>query len=342
MRWNFIWAAVAALIIAGIVAFAWTHGAELSVLNPQGPIGLQERWVIGMTVGLSAIVVIPVFIILFVFAWRYRANNPKARKEHEPNWDHDNWWAEFVWWLVPTAIVICLSVIAWQTTHALDPFKQLQGSEPPITIDVIALDWKWLFIYPAQGIATVNMVEFPTNAPVHFYITSDAPMNSFWIPSLGGQIMTMPGMTTQLNLLASKDGSFDGSSANISGDGFAGMSFTAKSVSEDDFNAWVQSVRQGSNPLNISSYAELAQPSEYNPVTTYSSVTGDLFTTNVMKYMMDTSMMMPATQPTSAPAAAPVIQNTQNLNGTQTMQNMEEMNNMPMPSTPATQAAPAS
>jgi cytochrome o ubiquinol oxidase subunit 2 len=296
MRWNFILLGIAALAIAGIATYAYLHGADLSILNPQGPIGQQERWVIVTTVLLSSIVVIPVFFILFLFAWRYRASSSTARAEHEPNWDHDNWLAECIWWLVPTAIIIALSIIAWRSTHTLDPFKQIQGSEPPIVVDVIALDWKWLFIYPEQGIATVNMVEFPANAPVHFYITSDAPMNSLWIPSLGGQIMAMPGMTTQLNLLANKSGTFKGFSANISGDGFAGMTFDAKSVSEDDFNAWVQSVKQGSNPLDDATYAELAQPSEYNPVTYYSSVAGDLFTENVMKYMMS-SMPAPTTMP---------------------------------------------
>ena len=286
MKRNLILPGIAGLIIVGLVVFAYVHGTDLRVLNPQGPIGLEERWVIGTTVLLAAIVVVPLFIALFAFAWQYRASNPKAHQTHEPNWDHDNWFMEVIWWAVPAVIVVGLCIMAWQTTHRLDPFKEIQGSGPSMTVDVIALDWKWLFIYPQQGIASVNMVEFPQNTPVHFYITSDAPMNSFWIPSLGGQIMAMPGMTTQLNLLANTQGDFNGFSSNISGDGFAGMAFTAKSVSDSDFQAWVQSVKSQSNPLDADTYTALAEPSEYNPVTYYSSVAGDLFTDNVMKYMM--------------------------------------------------------
>ena len=286
MKRNLILPGIAGLIIVGLVVFAYLHGADLRVLNPQGPIGLEERWVIGTTMLLAAIVVVPLFIALFAFAWTYRANNPKSTLLHEANWDHDNWFAELVWWLVPGAIVIALCIVAWQTAHQLDPFKEIQGSGPSIVVDVVALDWKWLFIYPQQGIASVNMVEFPQGVPVHFYITSDAPMNSFWIPSLGGQIMAMPGMTTQMNLMANTRGDFNGFSSNISGDGFAGMAFTAKSVSNSDFQAWVQSVKSGSNPLNASTYATLTEPSEYNPITYYSSIADNVFTANVMKYMI--------------------------------------------------------
>jgi cytochrome o ubiquinol oxidase subunit II len=306
MKRNFVLVGIAALIMGGLVGYAFLHGADLTVLNPQGPIGLEERWVIGITVLLSAIVVIPVFIMLFMFAWQFRAGNPKAHVTHEPNWDHDSWFAEFVWWIVPGVIVIILSVIAWNTTHQLDPFKPLQGSAAPITIQVIALDWKWLFIYPAQGIATVNMVEFPANTPVHFYITSDAPMNSFWIPSLGGQIMAMPGMTTQLNLLAYKPGVYDGASSNISGDGFAGMGFKVNSVTASDFNAWVQSVKEQQNPLNAGTYAALSQPTEYNPVTSYSSIDSGLYTANVMKYMMAPMPSAPSTAPMSSMPGMPM------------------------------------
>ncbi len=309
MKWSLILTGIAALIVAGIVAFACIHGADLRVLNPQGPIGLEERWVIYATVLLSSIVVIPLFILLFVFAWKYRIGNVKTKHEHEPNWDHDSWLAETIWWLVPAVIIVFLSVLAWNTTHELDPFKPLSGSNAPITIQVIALDWKWLFIYPTQGIATVNFVEFPENAPVHFYITSDAPMNSFWIPSLGGQIMAMPGMTTQLNLLANTSGTFNGFSSNISGAGFAGMAFTAKSVSPVDFSAWVASVQKDQNPLNTFSYDSLAQPSEYNPVTYYSSLGSDLFTANVMKYMMSTMAMPPVSMNIQAPSSSTAAEN---------------------------------
>lgn len=286
MKWAVVLSVLTALIMAGLVAFAYVHGTDLRVLDPQGPIAFQERSVIFITLGLSAIVVIPLFIMLFYFALKYRASGSEANRRHEPNWDHDSWFAEAVWWFVPGVIIVLLGVLSWKTAHSLDPYQPIENGVAPITIQVIALDWKWLFVYPQEGIATVNMVEFPKDTPVHFEITSDAPMNSFWIPSLGGQIMAMPGMTTQLNLLADNVGDYNGFSANISGNGFAGMAFTARAVSEDDFTNWVQSVRGMSQPLDASSYAALAAPSEYNPIAYYSSVAGDIFNDNIMKYMM--------------------------------------------------------
>ncbi len=284
---------VAALCMAGIILFACLHSSQVVVLNPQGPIAFAERSVILVTVALASIVVLPVFFLLFFFAYRYRADGPTAKREHAKNWDHDNWIAEFVWWLVPAVIVIILAVIAWDSTHQLDPYKSLTKSDAPqsltskpINIEVVALDWKWLFIYPDQGIATVNLIELPENTPVHFDITSDAPMNSFWIPSLGGQIMAMPGMTTQLNLLANTLGTFNGLSSEISGKGFSGMSFLVKSVSSDDFSAWVQSVKSTNNPLTTTTYADLAKPSSYIPPAYYSSIDNSLYTTSVMKYLM--------------------------------------------------------
>jgi cytochrome o ubiquinol oxidase subunit 2 len=283
---------VAALLVAGLVAFAYIHRSAMLILNPQGPVALGERQVIIVTVLLCAIVVIPVFILLFFFAWKYRASNPAAQTEHSPDWDHDSKAAEFLWWLVPTAIIAVLAVVAWQSSRALDPYKPLVGAAAPITVDVVALDWKWLFIYPDLGIASVNLLELPQNVPVHFNLTADAPMNSFWIPSLGGQIMVMPGMTTQLNLMASSIGTFNGFSGNISGQGFAGMAFTASSVSLADFEAWVGRVKQSptSTPLTLPAYQALTAPSEYNPPSYYSSVDAGLYANVVNKFMMPMSM----------------------------------------------------
>jgi cytochrome o ubiquinol oxidase subunit 2 len=238
-----------------------------------------------------------VFALLFFFAWKYRASSPQTRAGHSPNWDHDNYLAEFAWWLVPTVIIAVLGVIMWRSAHALDPYQPLQSSKAPLTVDVVALDWKWLFIYPSLGIASVNVLEMPENTPVHFYLTADAPMNSFWIPSLGGQIMVMPGMQTQLNLMASREGSFNGFSANISGEGFSGMAFTAKSVSQDEFTQWAQSIEDASStPLTPAAYAALAQPSEYNPVAYYSLTNENMYTTVIDKFMMpENSTTTPAT-----------------------------------------------
>lgn len=263
----------------------YVRSANIAILEPAGPVALAEKNVIVATLLLCALVVVPVFGMLFAFAWRYRASNPIAHREHHPTWDHYNWIAELVWWLIPSAIVAVLAVIAWQSSHALDPYRPLQSSTPAITIDVVALDWKWLFIYPQQGIASVNLVEFPENTPIHFYLTADAPMNSFWIPQLAGQIMAMPGMTTQLNLAASRQGDFNGFSANISGEGFAGMAFTARSVSQNDFEQWIASVQATSSPLSQRSYAALEAPSEYNSVAYYAPVSVGLFDSIIMKYM---------------------------------------------------------
>jgi len=257
----------------------------IPVLHPQGPVALAELHVIGITLLLSSIIVVPLFIMLAVFAWKYRIGNTKSAREHHPRWDHMNPLFEFAWWLVPAIIIVMLSVVAWVSSHQLDPYVPLVGTEAPITIQVVALDWKWLFIYPEQGIATVNMVEFPAGAPVHFEITSDAPMNSFWIPALAGQIMAMPGMQTQLNVLASNPGEFRGVSANLSGAGFAGMNFEAKAVSEDDFSAWIASVKASSPTLTRDSYQTLAVTSSNNPITYYSMVDSSLYTSIINSYM---------------------------------------------------------
>lgn len=275
------------LVLLGILALAWyvaSHWAQFAILNPAGPVALAERNLMLITVLACATVVVPVFGMLFVFSLRYSAENPHAAERHTPELDHTDRVAEFVWWLVPSVVIVFLGFLAWQSSNALDPYKPLAGG-PAMTIQVVALDWKWLFIYPAQDIASVNLAEFPANTPVHFELTADAPMNSFWIPQLGGQIMVMPGMTTQLNLEASRLGDFNGFSGNISGAGFAGMAFTARAVSQSDFNAWVASVQSAQHPLDANAYAALAAPSEYNPVEYFSPIDPALYTDVTMQYM---------------------------------------------------------
>lgn len=283
---------LAAALILGIAAFGYFHSASLALLTPAGIIGVHEKSVIILTVLLSGLIVIPVFLMLFSFAWKYRADNPTIAEPHAPEWDHDSWWTdEVVWWIVPSVIVFVLCILAWQSSHTLDPYEPLSSKEAPITVQVVALDWKWLFIYPQQGIATVNMLEFPANTPIHFEITADAPMNSFWIPKLGGQIMAMQGMTNQLNLEASGEGTYMGQSANISGEGFSGMTFTAKSVSKYAFDAWVQQTKAAA-PLDASSYAALEKPSQYVPPAYYSLPDANLYTSVIMRYMMPANMQM--------------------------------------------------
>jgi cytochrome o ubiquinol oxidase subunit 2 len=176
-------------------------------------------------------------------------------------------------------------VIIWDSSHRLDPYRPLSSANKPLTIQVIALDWKWLFIYPTQGIATVNFVQFPVGTPVDFQITADAPMNSFWIPQLGSQIYAMPGMSTQLHLLADSGGNYYGSSANISGQGFAGMNFTARASSALAFRQWVTSVKASSSRLDVNHYGQLAKPSQGNPVAYYASAANGLYDDVIAKYI---------------------------------------------------------
>ena len=214
--------------------------------------------------------------------FRYRASQKKSK--HTPDWEHNSI-AECCWWGVPLVIVVILAVITWRSSHELNPYKPIDGDQKPLTIQVVALDWKWLFIYPEQGIATVNFVQFPEKTPISFEITADAPMNSFWIPQLGGQIYAMPAMRTRLHLIADEMGSYRGSSSNISGKGFAGMVFTAKSSSQEEFDEWVESVKQSSDHLTLEEYNQLAEPSEYNPVASYVLMQEDLFDQIIMKYI---------------------------------------------------------
>jgi len=276
-----------ALVLIGVVGLAawYLHGTTIAVLDPKGPIAQKERNLMVFALLLSLIVVIPVFTLTAVFAWKYRETNTEAK--YSPELDH-NRIAETIWWLIPSALILILSVVAWNSSHQLDPYKPLNSTTPALTIQVVALDWKWLFIYPVQHIASVNFFQFPTGTPVNFEITADAPMNSFWIPQLGGQIYAMPGMSTQLHLMASVNGNFHGSSANISGEGFSGMTFIAKSSSQAAFEQWVNSVQHSGRSLNQSTYTALAEPSQNNQVAYYTSNEAGLYTAIIDKYMTPT------------------------------------------------------
>lgn len=273
-----------AVVSVGVLLATWLYlrHVNIPVLQPKGWVGQQEKQLIITATLLCLIVVIPVFAMTFWIAWKYRASNHKAK--YEPDWDKSNV-AEFTWWAIPAAIIFILSIITWNSTHQLDPYKSLASSNKPLTIQVVALDWKWLFIYPDQHIATVNTLEIPVNTPVDFHITADAPMNSLWIPQLGGQVYAMPGMSTELHLIADQPGVYRGSSANISGKGFAGMIFKTHAVSQSDFNAWVNKYKWSPNKLTLDSYNKLAQKSENNPVAYYSLAKPNLYNTVVMKYM---------------------------------------------------------
>jgi cytochrome o ubiquinol oxidase subunit 2 len=259
-----------------------------TVLDPQGQIALQERNLIVFAILLMLLVVIPVFILTIVIANRYRAGNRNAA--YTPEHDHDLV-AEMTWWAIPCIIIGALAFVTWQSSHTLDPFRPLSSSVRPITIQVVALDWKWLFIYPEQGIATINFVEFPEGTPIDFEITADAPMNSFWIPSLGSQIYAMPGMVTHLHLIADHAGTYRGMSANFSGAGFSGMTFVAQSVSRTDFDQWVRSVIQNSSHnLDTETYHRLVTPSTHVPPMFFYPIDTHLYTNIVNTYLSPSLM----------------------------------------------------
>lgn len=271
------------IVLLGLItSVGWFLSTRnIDVLQPKGQIADKQLDLIIFACLLSLIVVIPVFALTFFIAWRYRATNHKAR--YTPNWD-GNKFIEAIWWGVPLALILVLSVVTWRTSHELDPSKPLAAEKKPITIQVVAMEWKWLFIYPEQKIATVNYVEFPKQTPVNFEITSDAPMNSFWIPQLGGQIYAMTGMSTKLHLLANEEGEYKGVSANLSGEGFAGMRFVAKSSSDQDFKNWVSSIKSSPTALSTAEYAKLSVPSKDVPASFYSNVENDLYQTILLKF----------------------------------------------------------
>ncbi len=275
----FVLLAIATIVITLI----FMYSDRIAVFNPKGIIALKELNLIIISISLMLIVVIPVFIMTIIFAWKYRASNTQAK--YTPNWDY-SLLAEAIWWGVPAVITLIISIIIWKSSHELDPFVPLETNKKPITIQVIALQWKWLFMYPEQKIATVNFLHIPEQTPITFKITADAPMNSFWIPQLGGQIYAMPGMETKIHLIANEPGSYRGLSANLSGTGFAKMTFIAEASSEADFHQWIQSVKQSSNNLDFEEYNQLAKPSENNSATSFLLKEEGLFDRILMKYMM--------------------------------------------------------
>ncbi len=321
MRKKYLTGAVL-LAVALVIVLAYTYFRKhtVAVLSPSGTIAAQERHLIFIALALCAVVVVPVFFMAFWFAWKYRIGNTKTKRDYRPDWGNSRW-VETVWWGVPALLILILSFVTWQASHNLDPYKPLASSQKPITVQVVALNWKWLFIYPDQKVASVNFAQIPVNTPVNFEITSDAPMNSFWVPQLAGQIYAMTGMTTQLHLSASKAGSYRGSSANISGQGFAGMNFTVRAGSVQDFSNWVAQARQSRSQLTNTTYAQLAKDSKNNPVTLYASVTGGLYDSIVMKYMEPTQRSQPSSGIANSSGG---MDKNMNMNGTD-MSNMSGM-----------------
>lgn len=278
------------LLFTGIILFLFLIMQPLQILQfrsyiallfPKGIIALEERNLLFIIQAIMLLVIIPVYVLTFIFSWKYRAGNTKAK--YDPDLV-DNKIAEYIWWGIPLIFTLIIAVLTWVKTYELNPYKPIEGNRKPMTIQVVALQWKWLFIYPEEKIASLNFFQIPKGTPVHFEITADAPMNSFWIPHLGGQIYAMPSMKTELYLIADETGDFRGSSANLSGEDFAHMHFITRASTEENYRKWVESAKQSSKILNIEEYNKLALPST-NAVEIYQLKDDGLFNQIIMKYM---------------------------------------------------------
>ncbi|MDB5828652.1 MAG: ubiquinol oxidase subunit [Variovorax sp.] len=268
-------------------AVALLTGCNMVLMNPSGDVAVQQRNLLVVSTLLMLLIIVPVIVLTLLFAWRYRKSEANKDATYHPDWDHSTQ-LELVIWAAPLLIIIALGAITWISTHTLDPYRALSridsarpisGEVEPLVVEVVALDWKWLFLYPEQGIATVNELAAPVDRPILFKITASSVMNSFFIPALAGQIYAMPGMETKLNAVINKPGEFEGFSANYSGAGFSGMRFKFHGLSEGDFDKWVATAKaeKAGTELSRTGYLELEKPSENVPVSRYGTVAPGLY-----------------------------------------------------------------
>ena len=257
-----------------LVGLALASCKPAGVIDPKGPIAAAEWLLTINATEIMLVVVVPVILATLGFAWWYRSSNPRATRD--PTWAYQGS-IEFVTWSIPALIVILLAGVTWISAHQLDPRAPISADAKPLQVDVVSLDWKWLFIYPDQRIAAVNELVVPAGTPVNFRLTSATVMNAFFVPQLGSQIYAMTGMTTHLNLLADKPGDYQGLAANFNGDGFSDMRFVVTAVAGGDFESWVAKVRGAGSALDDPAYAQLTKPSKAVPPTTYRSVDPSLF-----------------------------------------------------------------
>jgi cytochrome o ubiquinol oxidase subunit 2 len=276
------WGRAKRFVPLAAAATALSGCAHIELLDPKGAIGLQERGLILTALGIMSFFVLVVMVLTLVFAWRYRESNTKAT--YAPKWSHSNA-IEGVVLAIPCLVIVFLSVLIWKTTHTLDPYRPLESKVKPVRVQVVAMDWKWLFIYPDYGVATVNKLVVPVNTPIDFELTSDTVMNSFFIPQLGSQIYAMAGMKTQLHLIANTPGTYAGLSSGFSGPGFSDMHFDAVAVPADRFGAWVQQAHTTTNVLDPAAYAVLARPNVLVQPVTYGHVAPGIFDGVVDRYM---------------------------------------------------------
>jgi cytochrome o ubiquinol oxidase subunit 2 len=270
------------LINLTLVIAYFIRGKNLAIINPKGAIAEQQFDLIIISALILFAIAIPTVAILYLTAWKYRETNSKVT--HEPNAQYGKH-LDLKMWLIPSLFIFSLVFIMWPATYRLTPRKIIQSKNDSLRIQVISLRWKWVFIYPEQNIATVNYVQIPVDTPVTFELTADeAPMSSFWIPNLGGQLYSMTSHVNQLNLIAESPGEYPGSSAEINGAGFAGMKFVTKASSKTDFDAWVKGVKQSEKTLDTEEYSALLRPSESHPVELYSWYDGGIYNKVISKY----------------------------------------------------------
>ena len=269
--------------IALLPLVALLCGCNFVVLDPSGDIAIQQRDLIIVSTVLMLVIIIPVMVLTVLFAWRYRTQNKEAT--YDPEWHHSTK-LELIIWGAPLLIIICLGSLTWVATHLLDPYRPLARIAPdqpipagtkPLEVQVVALDWKWLFIYPEQGVASVNELVAPVDRPITFRISASSVMNSFYIPALAGQIYAMPGMESKLHAVINEAGTYRGFSANYSGAGFSGMHFAFKGVTQADFDKWVASTKAGGGELTREGYLVLERPSQNVPVQHFAKVDPELF-----------------------------------------------------------------
>lgn len=274
-------------VVCGILAVIYEMKSESTlVFHPKGIIAQAELNHMVLNILIMLGIIVPTFIWLMVTAWKYRSNNAKA--EYKPEADKPRGVCKnLLLWIVPSIFVAALATHTWFCTHELDPARPLVSTKPPLVIQVVAIDWKWLFIYPEQGIATLNFFQIPDNTPIQLQLSADeSPMNSFWLPELSGQIYAMTGMITPLHIMADAPGVYRGRASEINGDGYASMTFIAKSTTQKDFDEWVAAAQQSPIHLTKELYtAKILKRSKRDPIEVYSHVEKDLFNDIVMKYM---------------------------------------------------------
>lgn len=279
-----------AIISATLAVFFVLASEKALVLNPKGVIAQNELTLIITNIILMLIIIVPTYLLLFAVVYKYCVK--KEGTKYDPNHTFGPF-GELLMWGLPSVVVVMMAIVTWNATHKLNPYKPLESDVEPLTVQVVAMDWKWLFIYPDLGIATLNYLHIPERTPIHLRLTADgSPMNSFWIPQLSGQIYSMTGMSTQLFLMAEKQGEYKGRAVEINGEGYADMTFRVVSSSPKDFKDWTLEIKKSTLHLNKERYDELVRPSVNKSVILFSEVEKDLYHKIIQKYMYPTEPVL--------------------------------------------------